>query len=77
MPVQITYTKILLVIVGAIIGFALNYLANKIANDKLFAQIKAEIDSIKQKQQTTRLTVQDSERLLKLQGVLEIVKKKL
>ena len=77
MPFKITYIQILLVIGGAIIGFALNYLANKIANDKLFKQLKAEIDAIKSKQQTSRLSAQENEYLLQLQGALTILNKKL
>ena len=69
--------KILLLLGGLIIGFFVNYYANKITNEKLFAQIKAEIDSIKQKQQTTRLTASEQERLQQLQGALQIVYKKL
>ena len=65
------------IIIGLIIGFFVNYYANKITNEKLFAQIKAEIDSIKQKQQTTRLTASEQERLQQLQGALQIVYKKL
>ena len=77
MPFKITYIQVLLVIGGAIIGFALNYLANKIANDKLFKQLKAEIDAIKSKQQTSRLSAQENEYLLQLQGALTILNKKL
>jgi len=69
--------KILILLGGLIIGFFVNYYANKITNEKLFAQIKAEIDSIKQKQQTTRLTASEQERLQQLQGALQIVYKKL
>lgn len=75
MPFKITYIQVLLAIGGLIIGFFINYYVNKLTNEKLFAQIKAEIDAIKQKRQISRLTEPEANRLMQLEGASEILRK--
>ena len=57
-------------VIGMALGAYLNYLTTKAANDKLFAQIKSELDALKGKQQGARLSIEESNKLKQLEGAL-------
>lgn len=70
-------------IIGLIVGAYLNYITTQKANKELFAMIKAEIDTLREKQQMSTVargvTVdpEDAIRLNQLEGALAILEGKL
>jgi len=66
--------KVILVgLLGITIGFLLNIYANKQSEKRIIEQIIAEIASLKEKQQTARISSEEQIRLNELQAQLKFL----
>lgn len=65
---------ILFAILGIVAGYYLNVLANRASEKKIIDALTAEIESLKQKQSTSRLTADEQNKLLSLQAQLNLLK---
>jgi len=72
--IKLNWQTILLLIGSFALGAFLNYLSTKYANDKLFAQIKAELDNLKLK--AGRLTLIEQSKAIALQAKLDLLTKR-
>lgn len=66
--------KIFLIgLLGIILGVLGNVYANKLSEDRIIKSITAEIESLKAKQQTTRSSSQEQDRITELEAQLKFL----
>lgn len=64
------WVKILLLVIGAILGILGNIYVNKLSEDRIIAAINAKIDALMLKQKTGRINADEQKQLIALQAQL-------
>lgn len=68
---------IIIGILGIIAGYLANVYANKASEKRIIDTLTAEIEAIKSKQQTSRISATEQNRIIELQAQINILKSSL
>lgn len=73
---RVNWASILFGAIGLAIGYFLNVYANKVSNQELLAQLKAELESIKNQSKTGKISPATQQRQTDLEGAIKILESK-